>query len=156
MQRFDSEEILDSAQCPTSEREASLRDLCRMNRWFGGVATTRSMIGRVSASTGQKHFSLLDVAAGYGEVPRAAAAQLAKKGIILEITDVDRLHSNLRRGRGAVVADALALPCSSPDRSSAGWPVLLMRLCGWLALPCSLTTWSDIRFTWRWCTPDFL
>ena len=110
MQRFDSEEILDSTQCPTSEREASLRDLCRMNRWFGGVATTRSMIARVSASTGQRHFSLLDVAAGYGEVPRAAGAQLAKKGIILDITDVDRLGSNLRRGHGAVVADALALP----------------------------------------------
>lgn len=110
MQRFDSEEILDSTQCPTSEREASLRDLCRMNRWFGGVATTRSMIARVSASTGQRHFSLLDVAAGYGEVPRAAGAQLVKKGIILDITDVDRLGSNLRPGHGAVVADALALP----------------------------------------------
>ena len=110
MQRFDSEEILDSAHCPTSERDASLRDLCRMNRWFGGVATTRHMIARVSASTGQRHFSLLDVAAGYGEVPRAAGAQLAKKGIILDITDVDRLGSNLRRGHGAVVADALALP----------------------------------------------
>lgn len=110
MQRFDSEEILDSAQCPRSERDASLRDLCRLNRWFGGVATTRNMIARVSASTGEKHFSLLDVAAGYGEVPRAAAAQLAKKGIALEITAVDRLHSNLRPGRGAVVADALALP----------------------------------------------
>jgi ubiquinone/menaquinone biosynthesis C-methylase UbiE len=110
MQRFDSEEILDSAHCPPSERETSLRDLCRINRWFGGVATTRSMMARVAASTGQKHFSLLDVAAGYGEVPRAAAAQLARKGIILDITDVDRLRSNLRRGHGAVVADALALP----------------------------------------------
>jgi len=81
-----------------------------MNRWFGGVTTTRNMIARVSASTGQKHFSLLDVAAGYGEVPRSAAAQLARKGILLDITDVDRLRSNLRPGHGAAVADALALP----------------------------------------------
>jgi len=110
MQRFDSEEILDSEHCPPPERETSLRDLCRMNRWFGGVATTRSMIYRVSASTGQKHFSVLDVAAGYGEVPRAAAAQLARKGITLDITDVDRFHSHLRAGPRAVVADALALP----------------------------------------------
>ena len=110
MQRIDSEEILDSDQCPAPERETSLRDLCRMNRWFGGVGTTRHLIEQVAASTGQKHFSVLEVAAGFGEVPRAAAAQLAAKGITLEITDLDRLRSHLQRGHRAVVANALALP----------------------------------------------
>ena len=110
MQRIDSEEILDSDQCPAPERETSLRDLCRINRWFGGVGTTRNLIERVSLSTGQKHFSMLEVAAGFGEVPRAAAAQLSAKGITLEITDLDRLGSHLRRSHRAVVADALALP----------------------------------------------
>lgn len=110
MQRIDSEEILDSDQCPAPERETSLRDLCRINRWFGGVGTTRHLIEQVSASTGQKHFSLLEVAAGFGEVPRAAAAQLAARGITLEITDLDRLHSHLRPAHRALVADALALP----------------------------------------------
>jgi ubiquinone/menaquinone biosynthesis C-methylase UbiE len=110
MQRVDSEEILDSDLCPPPEAETSLRDLCRINRWFGGVATTRSLVERVSSSTGQRHFSLLDVAAGLGEVPRIAASQLAKKGIILEITDLDRVPSHLQRGHRALVADALALP----------------------------------------------
>lgn len=110
MQRIDSDEILDSDQCPAPERETSLRDLCRINRWFGGVGTTRSLIERVSASTGQKHFSVLEVAAGFGEVPRAAASQLESKGITLDIIDLDRLCSHLRRGHRAVVADALALP----------------------------------------------
>ena len=110
MQRIDSEEILDSDQCPAPERNTSLRDLCRINRWFGGVGTTRRLIERVSAWSGQKHFSVLEVAAGFGEVPRAAAAQVAKKGITLDITDLDRLGSHLRRGHRAVVADALALP----------------------------------------------
>ena len=110
MQRIDSEEILDSDQCPAPERETSLRDLCRINRWFGGVGTTRNLIERVSASTGEKHFSMLEVAAGFGEVPRAAAAQLGEKGITLDITDLDRRGSHLRRGHRAVVADALALP----------------------------------------------
>ena len=110
MKRIDLEEILDSDHCPAPERETSLRDLCRINRWFGGVGTTRNLIERVSASSGQKHFSVLEVAAGFGEVPRAAAAQLAKKGITLDITDLDRLRSHLRRGHRAVVADALALP----------------------------------------------
>ena len=110
MQRVDSEEILDSDKCPVPDAEASLRDLCRINRWFGGVGTTRSLIERVSSVTGRKHFSVLEVAAGFGEVPRAAAAQLTRKGISLDITDLDRMTSHLRSGRRAVVADALALP----------------------------------------------
>jgi len=110
MQRVDSEEILDSGLCPAPEAETSLRDLCRINRWFGGVATTRGLVERVSSSTGQRHFSLLEVAAGLGEVPRITASQLAKKGITLEITDLDRVPSHLQRGHRALVADALALP----------------------------------------------
>ena len=110
MLRIDSEEILDSVLCPAPEAETSLRDLCRMNRWFGGVGTTSSLIERVASISGQKHFSILDVAAGFGEVPRAAASRLASRGITLQITDLDRLHSHLERGHRAVVADALALP----------------------------------------------
>lgn len=110
MRRFDSEEILDSDQCPAPETETSLRDLCRINRWFGGVSTTRKLIERVSSRSGQKHFSVLEVAAGFGEVPRLAAAQLSREGITLEITDLDRMVSHLRPGHRAVVADARALP----------------------------------------------
>jgi ubiquinone/menaquinone biosynthesis C-methylase UbiE len=110
MLRVSTPEILDSATCPPVEIEASLRDLCRINRWFGGVATTRSLIERVAAVTGQKNFSLLEVAAGFGETPRSAARQLARKGITLDITDLDLVPSHLQRGHRALVADALALP----------------------------------------------
>src|ERR1700745_1083345 len=102
MLRIDSEEILDSHLCPANEAETSLRDLCRMNRWFGGVGTTRSLIQRVASITGQKHFSALEVASGFGEVPRSAASRLARKGITLDITDLDRMASHLRRGHRAV------------------------------------------------------
>ena len=74
MQRIDTAEILDSDACPPVEVEASLRDLCRINRWFGGVATTRNLIERVASATGKNHFSVLEVAAGFGEVPEIAAA----------------------------------------------------------------------------------
>jgi ubiquinone/menaquinone biosynthesis C-methylase UbiE len=110
MQRVDSEEILDSNLCPAREVETSLRDLCRMNRWFGGVSTTRKLIERISAVTGKKHFCVLEVAAGFGEVPRAAAAQLSHQGITLEITDLDRVPNHLKHDHRALVADALALP----------------------------------------------
>jgi len=115
MQRVDTQEILDSDACPPVEVETSLKDLCRINRWFGGVATTRSLIARVTSATGKKHFTILEVAAGFGEVPRLAAEKLAHQGITLEVTDLDRVHTHLLRGNRAVVADALALPF--PDRS---------------------------------------
>jgi hypothetical protein len=110
MRRITTPEILDSNDCPSREVEASLRDLSRINRWFGGVGTTRKLIERVAAATGEKHFSLLEVAAGFGEVPKVASEQLAHKGITLEVTLLDRVHSHLLPGSRSVVADALALP----------------------------------------------
>ncbi len=110
MQRINQQEILDSDTCPPVQVETSLRDLCRINRWFGGVATTRRLIERVAAASGNKTFSLLEVAAGFGEVPRLAAQQLTRQGITLDVTDLDRFRNHLLRGNRAVVADALALP----------------------------------------------
>jgi len=115
MQRTNSEEILDSKDCPAGETQTSLRDLCRINRWFGGVATTRKLLERIVSVTGLKRLSLLEVAAGLGEVPRGAATRLARHGISLDITDLDRVSSHLQRGHRALVADALALPF--PDAS---------------------------------------
>src|SRR5579863_9120859 len=97
MLRKNSEEILDSDQCPAAETAVSLRDLCRVNRWFGGVATTRTLLERVVSATGIRHLSLLEVAAGFGEVPRAAAQQLARRGVSLDVTDLDRVPSHLQR-----------------------------------------------------------
>jgi len=115
MQRVITPEILDSPDCPPHEIEASLRDLSRINRWFGGVATTRRLIERVASATGRKHFSVLEVAAGFGEVPKIAGQQLGRKGITIEVTHLDRAPSHLLPGNRAVVADALALPF--PDNS---------------------------------------
>jgi hypothetical protein len=115
MQRVSTPEILDSAECPPNEVAKSLSDLSRINRWFGGIATTRKLIERVANVTGKKHFTMLEVAAGFGEVPRVAAQQLARKGISLELTYLDRLPSHLLPGNRSLVADALALPF--PDKA---------------------------------------
>jgi ubiquinone/menaquinone biosynthesis C-methylase UbiE len=115
MQRTVTQEILDSPQCPADDAAESLRDLNRINRWFGGVATTRKLIERVATATGRNHFSILEVAAGFAEVPKTVTRQLAAKGIALEITLLDHRQSHLLPGSHAVVADALALPF--PDNS---------------------------------------
>jgi hypothetical protein len=120
MQRVDAPEILDSDACSPADVEATLRDLGMVNRWFGGVATTRKMVERAAQVSGTKHFSLLEVAAGSGEVPEVVRRKLARRGITLDVTLLDRARSHLpgknhaaancsKRNHG-VVADALALP----------------------------------------------
>jgi len=120
MQRVDADEILDSGTCTSCEAQDVLVVLGRINRWFGGVATTRKMVERVAQATGAKHFSLLEVAAGLGEVPKEVCAKVAPRGITLDLTLVDRARTHLPsratanpNGRSAmhgVVADALSLP----------------------------------------------
>ncbi len=116
MQRVDAPEILDSDACSPADVEDTLRDLGRVNRWFGGVATTQKMVERVAQVSGSKHFSLLEVAAGSGEVPELVRQKLARRGIKLDVTLLDRARSHLpcianHTGQNpAVVADALALP----------------------------------------------
>ncbi|MGA9545173.1 MAG: methyltransferase domain-containing protein [Candidatus Sulfotelmatobacter sp.] len=116
MQRVDAPEILDSDACSAADVAATLLDLGRVNRWFGGVATTQKMVERVAQVSGSKHFSLLEVAAGSGEVPEVVRQKLAHRGIELNVTLLDRARSHLpcianHTGQNpAVVADALAMP----------------------------------------------
>jgi ubiquinone/menaquinone biosynthesis C-methylase UbiE len=110
MQRVDAPEILDSDACSPADVEATLRDLGRVNRWFGGVATSRKMVERIAQASGAKHFSLLEVAAGSGEVPEVVRRMLARRGITLDVTLLDRQRSHLPRANHSVAGDALALP----------------------------------------------
>jgi hypothetical protein len=110
MQRVDAPEILDSDNCSPADVQATLRDLGRVNRWFGGIATSRKMVERVAQVSGAKHFSLLEVAAGSGEVPEVVQRMLERRGITLNVTLLDRAHSHLPRANHSVVGDALVLP----------------------------------------------
>jgi ubiquinone/menaquinone biosynthesis C-methylase UbiE len=110
MQRVDAPEILDSDACSPAVVEATLRDIGRVNRWFGGVATTQKMVERVAQASGVKDFSVLEVAAGSGELSDLVQQRLAQRGITLDVTLLDRARSHLPGGNHSVVGDALALP----------------------------------------------
>ena len=60
MKRVPTAELLDTDSGTPAEVAASLGDLRRINRWFGGVATTEDMVGRVARETG----AVVPVAAG--------------------------------------------------------------------------------------------
>lgn len=120
MQRVDAQEILDSDRCSACDAQAALSVLGRINRWFGGVATTRNMVERVARATEAKNLSLLEVAAGRGEVPEQVRVEMARHGISLDVTLLDRALSHLPPrhsasgnhsfGSRGIIADALVLP----------------------------------------------
>jgi ubiquinone/menaquinone biosynthesis C-methylase UbiE len=114
MQRVPSAELLDSDSGTPDEIAASLADLARINHWFGGVATTCSMIEYVARQTGSRSLSLLEVGAGSGYVPRDAGQRLARQGVQLHVTLLDRSASHLGNGGRAsvprVAGNAVALP----------------------------------------------
>src|SRR5690349_9980759 len=110
MKRIPTAELLDSDSGTPEEISSSLDDLLSINRKFGGVSTTSWMVEHIAKKLGKSHLSLLEVAAGSGEVMQLVANQLRAHSIQLQVTLLDRAQSHLRNGFRAVAADALALP----------------------------------------------
>ena len=110
MRRVVIPELLDNDEGSASEVQASLADLGRINRWFGGVRVLTRLVERVAQQTGRRELSLLDVAGARGEVTELARARLREKNLRLEITVLDRATSHLEPGNRGVVGNALALP----------------------------------------------
>jgi hypothetical protein len=110
MKRVAIPELLDTDSGSPAEIAASLSDLNRINRWFGGISTTTSMIRQVAQELGASSLSMLEVAAGGGYVPERARRKLVRQGIELEVTLLDRAPSHLVNGHRSVAGDVLALP----------------------------------------------
>ncbi len=123
MKRVVIPELLDTDAGTRAEVEASLADLRMVNRWFGGARVMCGMIERVAQVTGATELSMLDVAAASGDVATAAQRRLAKRGVRLQVTLLDRATSHFGRrpdgrlyegllepGLLQVAGDALALP----------------------------------------------
>ncbi len=125
MKRVVTPELLDTDAASPAEVRQAFADLQRINRWFGGIRTTRHMLEKVVAAWpalvggvarrdanahAKPELSLLDVGAGGGDVCVAAAAQI--RGVAgISITLLDRMPSHLpRNGVRKVAGDALSLP----------------------------------------------
>lgn len=110
MQRVTVNEMIDTGEGTAREIAASLTDMQSLNRWFGGEATSLSLLRKVVARTGLTKLRILETGAGFGEVPVKARSVLLNCGIQLEVTLLDRVEAHLGRGAQGVVGDALALP----------------------------------------------
>ena len=110
MKRVLIPELLDTDAGTPAEVKASLDDLRRINRWFGGVSTTTDMVRNVAREIKASSMTLLEVAAGSGYVPATARESLKSEGVKLSITLLDRSPSHLNGNDRTVAGNALALP----------------------------------------------
>jgi len=110
MKRKPSRELLDDDAGSPQEVAESLADLRFVNRWFGGVSTTCSLLRRVIDKHNSKRLSMLEVAAGSADVALQNQHSFLNNGIQISVTALDRSASHLHSGVPRVVADALALP----------------------------------------------
>ncbi len=111
MRRLPVPELLDEDLGTPAEIAQSLRDLQRINDWFGGTRTTIQLLRRIAQTCHRRSLTLLEVGAGNGKVPITARERLALQGIELRVTLLDRVSSHLpQSGVAAVAADATQLP----------------------------------------------
>ncbi len=107
-------ELLDDRRADPALVRQSLHHLARSNRWFGGVWAARSGIARLLGSKRPRELRLLDIGTGEGDIPRALAGWLDRRGTRLKPIGVDwhRAAPPLARANGvpAAVADAFELP----------------------------------------------
>ena len=117
MRRTVIPELLDSDAGTASEISASLHDLRAINRRFGGVRTSRLLLAMAMRRAGLREATLLSVAAGDGWSIATAAEQLARRGLKVTVTVLDRSAAHLQGSPvpERIVADAFPLPLA--DRS---------------------------------------
>src|ERR1041384_1767564 len=105
MRRVVIPELLDSDAGDAREIAASLRDLERINRWFGGTHTLVSLLKSVAQQTGKRELTLLDVGSGAGDIMSPVGMSLSRHNIELTPTLMDRAATHLRKNVNAVAGD---------------------------------------------------
>lgn len=110
-------ELLDVESGDPVEIEECLGELARVNRLLGGHRTTLSHLGPLLAATAKRQVTVLDVAAGGGDMGAAMRRWAAARGYDLRLTFLDRHPLVLERARrtmdigsNLVMGDALTLP----------------------------------------------
>jgi hypothetical protein len=110
MKRIPCNELLDTDAGTPQEIAASLNDLRNINRWFGGIHTTESLLKKVAQASESRRLSMLEVASGSGEVPKEVRQRMQRYGLKLDVTVSDRSELHLDHCFPAVAADVLSLP----------------------------------------------
>ncbi len=101
--RSRQEEQMDAPDLDPAIYEQVLHDLARVNRWTFTAWPSIAFLRRALGSA--RHFSLLDVGFGDGDVLRAIARWARKRGIDAQLVGVDLNEKSLLAARNATPAD---------------------------------------------------
>lgn len=102
-----SAETLDDPRADAGTVVASLRDIARINRYFGGsAAAARRLEPFLAEAPPGRILTLLDVGTGGGDIPRAIAASADRRGVALRLIGIERHPAAARAARdgGRLVA----------------------------------------------------
>jgi ubiquinone/menaquinone biosynthesis C-methylase UbiE len=114
MRRVVRPELLDSNQAPEHEVRTSLADLHLINRWFGGISTTKHLIRRGLSGVRSPQITILDVGSASGDGPLKVRSAFPPAELKFTLLDRDPSHFDGARSRmSCIAADALALPFSA-------------------------------------------
>ena len=114
---YGARELMDGP-LPEADLTASLDDLDRLNRWFGGYALTLGAVSSAAAAVPHtRAMIVVDVGGGRGDFARRCVRWARGAGRRVRVIVVDRDTASVRRGCGpactdivTIVADATALP----------------------------------------------
>ena len=121
----DVEELLDGPLDDPAVLRGNLRDLERVNRWFGGAGLSARAIDTLAGD--RETLTVLDVGTGAADIPVALLARAARDGRRLHVTGIDNRPEvlvaaverqprlSMTPGLELHVGDGRALPY--PDRS---------------------------------------
>jgi SAM-dependent methyltransferase len=87
-QRAQLSELMDEP-CSPQVIEACLRDLARVNRWFGAYRPLLRWLDEMRLQRASEPLRILDVACGYGDGLRRIERWARDRGIAVELTGID-------------------------------------------------------------------
>ena len=122
-------ELLDDPSADAATVAASLRNIARANRWFGGAAAARRGLDRALAELPRgATVTLADLGTGLGDLPRAAVGWAARRGVRLVAVGLERNRAAARLAVAAGVPCAVGCAGATPLRDKSVDLVLVSQL----------------------------
>jgi len=113
-------ELLDDPAADPATVAASLRDIARANRWFGGAAAVRRGLDRVLVDLPRgATATLADFGTGLGDLPRAAQRWAGRRGVRLVAVGLERSPVAARLAAAAGVPCAVGCAGATPLRDKS-------------------------------------
>lgn len=88
--RKEESEWMDQPDCSPEALEASLKDLCWVNRYLGGASVIKRLLQKIIHQKGLRKFSILDIATGSGDIPIEMVKWGRSNGFEITIKALDK------------------------------------------------------------------